>query len=128
MENKIIFIGEIETPYKTIEQCPRNVSADGPECRIKIYEEFKDGLFGLKKSQKILVMYWLNLSERSAGISSAYGDTQPLGTFALRTPVRPNPIGVGVVQIEDIQDNVIIVKGLDCLSGTKLIDIKPHID
>ncbi|GAL31788.1 uncharacterized conserved protein [Vibrio maritimus] len=49
------------------------------------------------------------------------------GTFALRTPHRPNPIGAAVVPIIALKGNVIIVRGLDCLTGTALLDIKPAI-
>ncbi|MNT84644.1 S-adenosyl-L-methionine-binding protein [compost metagenome] len=47
------------------------------------------------------------------------------GTFALRSPVRPNPIGTSIVKLEAIEDNVLLVRGLDCLDGTPLIDLKP---
>ncbi len=49
------------------------------------------------------------------------------GTFALRSPHRPNPIGAAVIPIESIDEGVIKVRGLDCLDGTPLVDIKPAI-
>ncbi len=127
MNNELIFIGEIKTPYKTPDDCPRNISSAGPLCEISVYDEFGDGLCGLQKSQKILVMYWLDLSKRSVNISKSHDGDEFLGTFAKRTPVRPNPIGVAVLEIADIIDNIITVNGLDCVNGTKLIDIKPAI-
>ncbi len=124
----LIFIGEIETPYKTLDDCPRNISPDGPECRLHIYENYNEGLFGLTKGEKILILYWLNMAERTVNISIPRDNGTAKGTFALRTPVRPNPIGAAVLEISEIRGNTLIVKGLDCLNGTKLIDIKPSMD
>jgi tRNA-Thr(GGU) m(6)t(6)A37 methyltransferase TsaA len=125
MSNNLIYIGKIHTPYKELSECPMNVSPDGPACSIEIYDDFKDGLFGLKKSDRILILYWLDRSERTVGIAEASGRAGIFGTFGKRTPVRPNPIGVSEADIVDITENSITVRGLDCLDGTPLLDIKP---
>ncbi len=127
MNNELIFIGEIKTPYNTLADCPHNISFDGPLCEILIEEKYKDGLVGLKAEAHILVLYWLDGAERTVTIGPSHGGPSIHGTFNRRTPHRPNPIGAAVVKIEKIQDTTIVVKGLDCLSGTKLLDIKPAI-
>ena len=53
------------------------------------------------------------------------GRDQPIGTFALRSPVRPNPIGSSIVELIGIEGQVLRVRGLDCLDGTPLLDLKP---
>ncbi len=121
------FIGEIKTPYKTVDDCPRNISKDGPLCTLVLNEEYQDGLKGLKAGDKILILYWLNLSEKAPMGQSSPDDTVKKGVFSLRSPHRPNPIGAAVVRIESITENILEVKGLDCVSGTKLLDIKPAI-
>ncbi len=121
------FIGEIKTPYETVNDCPRNISKDGPICTLALYEEYQNGLKGLQAGDKILILYWLNLSEDAPMEQSPPDDTVKRGVFSLRSPHRPNPIGAAVVGIENINENVIEVKGLDCVSGTKLLDIKPAI-
>ncbi len=121
------FIGEITTPYETVEACPRNISKDGPSCTLVLYKEYKDGLKGLKHGNKILILYWLGLSENAPMEQTSPGSTMKRGVFSLRSPHRPNPIGVAVIRIENIVENTIEVKGLDCVSGTKLLDIKPAI-
>ncbi len=121
------FIGEIKTPYKTVNDCPRNISTDGPLCTLVLYEEYQDGLKGLKTGEKILILYWLNLSEKAPMEQSAPNDTVKRGVFSLRSPHRPNPIGAAVVRIEYFNEKVIEVKGLDCIDGTNLLDIKPAI-
>ncbi len=121
------FIGEIKTPYEIVDDCPRNISKDGPPCTLTLYEEYQGGLKGLQAGDKILILYWLNLSEKAPLEQSPPDNTVKRGVFSLRSPHRPNPIGVAVVKIENIKQNIIEVKGLDCVTGTKLLDIKPAI-
>ena len=118
-------VGQIFTPYRTLEECPRNVSQDGPVCRLVVNENLRDGLMGLHAGQRILVLYWLERADRTVLQQNSRGTGELAGIFALRTPNRCNPIGAAVVSIESIEDGTITVRGLDCLSGTPLIDIKP---
>ncbi|WP_261817048.1 tRNA (N6-threonylcarbamoyladenosine(37)-N6)-methyltransferase TrmO [Vibrio gallicus] len=126
MTATLTYIGKITTPYHRVEQCPNNIQSQGPLCQITVREEFKQGLKGLTIGQDILVLYWLADAERDLLIqSNKHGDNK--GTFALRSPHRPNPIGAAVLSIEAIEGAVITVKGLDCLDNTPVIDIKPAI-
>ena len=125
MNAELKSIGSIKTPYTSIEECPNNIQADGPACQITLYDEFQDGLSGLEAGQHILVLYWFENTDRSA-IFQTVGDGEEVrGTFALRSPHRPNPIGAAVLPIESSESGVITVRGLDCLDNTRLIDIKP---
>lgn len=126
MNTKLNFIGQIRTPYQSIDECPNNISFNGPLCRIEINDELVSELIGLHQNQQILILYWLGQSEEPAGFQ-CMGSEQQAGTFAMRTPFRPNPIGAAVLPIEKIEDATIEVRGLDCLDLTKLIDIKPAI-
>ncbi len=125
--NELLFIGEIETPYNTLEECPHNIQKGGPLCRIKLFDNYKVGLFGLEKGQKIVVIYWLYGIDRTASVGMSHHMSGQFGTFAKRTPIRPNPMGLAVLDIEDIDESTITVRGMDCLNGTKLLDIKPAI-
>ena len=120
-------IGRIRTPYKTLEDCPKNVDPEGPLCELVIDTNFAEGLLGLTQGQDILVLYWFDGVDRNitSHPSRKYGGQR--GVFAMRTPVRPNPIAAAVVSIETIDGNRLFVKGLDCLDGTPLLDIKPAI-
>lgn len=120
-------IGHIRTPYQSLADCPRNTEADGPECRIVVDPQYADGLFGLDPGSAILLLYWMDKAgfDRLRRPSRKTGEVR--GIFALRTPHRPNPIGAATVRIEAIEKNEIIVRGLDCLDRTPLIDIKPAI-
>ena len=119
-------IGHINTPYEAIEECPNNVNANGSLCQLVLNDEFKGGLSGLGLGQKILILYWFENVDRNE-IESKTGDGSPIGIFALRSPHRPNPIAAAILPIESIDDGVVSVRGLDCLNGTPLLDIKPAI-
>lgn len=120
-------IGTIWTPYETVEECPNNIQHNGPVCKLNLFDEYRDGLSGLKTGQTILVLYWFNSVDRSVTLQKSSNGTSMIGTFALRSPHRPNPIATAVVPIETIDNGSITVKGLDCLNGTSLLDIKPAI-
>jgi tRNA-Thr(GGU) m(6)t(6)A37 methyltransferase TsaA len=121
------FIGQIKTPYKSLEECPRNIDPGGPLCELVISKDMKDGVSGLVPGQKILVLYWFEGVDRSTYLQMSRKKGKRLGVFALRSPHRPNPIGAAVVSIDSIENRRIFVKGLDCLDGTPLLDIKPAI-
>lgn len=125
MERVLTAIGTIETPYTTLAACPRNIEPAGPDCRLVIRPEFVDGIMGLAAGQEILILYWFENVDRDRLRQTSRRTGEYAGVFALRSPARPNPIGAAVVRISRIEGSTIHVPGLDCLSGTPLIDIKP---
>lgn len=127
MRPELKVIGTIQTPYLAIGDCPSNIQPEGPLCKIILKEAYQDGLLGLNPGQKILVLYWFENTTRDAIQQKDRKGVEIKGTFALRSPHRPNPIGAAVLPIEKIENGQVTVRGLDCLNGTKLIDIKPAI-
>jgi tRNA (adenine37-N6)-methyltransferase len=119
------FIGRIHTPWKTRAETPRQGREDGPVCRIEVYEPWVAALKGLETFETIQVLYWLHQSRRDLVTQSPRSNGTTTGTFALRSPVRPNPIGLSTVKLVSIEGNIVSVRGLDCLDGTPLIDLKP---
>jgi tRNA (Thr-GGU) A37 N-methylase len=71
------------------------------------------------------VLYWLHESRRDLVRQSPRNDGIARGTFSLRTPARPNPIGTQIVKLLRVDGENVFVRGLDCLNGTPLIDLKP---
>jgi tRNA-Thr(GGU) m(6)t(6)A37 methyltransferase TsaA len=128
MEAIIKSIGRIKTPYQTLEECPKNISFDGPMCEIIIDKEYTEGMLRLNEIKRIVVLYWLghNSVVKMQSVPPRLG-AKLSGVFAIRSPKRPNPIGMAIVDIERIEGNSIFVKGLDCLNQTALIDLKPAI-
>jgi len=121
----VYFIGRIRTPWKTRAECPRRGAHDGPVCDIVLDDRWQAALSGLEPGQRVQVLYWMHQSRRDLTIQIPRNSGRRLGTFALRSPVRPNPIASSVVILEAIDGAVLRVRGLDCLDGTPLIDLKP---
>lgn len=120
------FIGRIRTPFPTREDCPRQGDPEnGPDCRIEFDPLWEPALEGIEKFSIIEVLYWLDRSRRDLLTQSPRRDGATRGTFSLRSPVRPNPIGLSRVRLLRREGAVLVVRGLDCLDGTPLLDIKP---
>ncbi len=125
MADYVLFVGRIRTPYKKLKDCPRNISGAGPECAIEIHKPFRKALMGLQEGDRIQIFYWLDRAKRDLLIQQATGSGKITGSFALRSPHRPNPIGVAEVEITMVEKTLIYVTGVDCLDKTPLLDIKP---
>jgi len=126
----LVFIGRIRTPWTDRLSCPRQGRADGPACRIEVFPPWREALDGVALYERLEVLYWLDRSRRDLVRQSPANDGTTRGTFSLRSPVRPNPIGTSIVtliRVEDgsLESGTVHVRGLDCLDGTPLLDIKP---
>lgn len=122
---RLVFIGRIRTPFATRDNCPRQGSEEGPICRIEIDEAWRPGLKGLEHYERVEVLYWLHLARRDLVQQSPKSDAQSTGVFALRSPLRPNPIATALVKLVSVEADALLVRGLDCIDGTPLLDIKP---
>lgn len=125
VDAELIFIGRIGTPWASRLECPRQGRLDGPTCVIEIFEPWTEALDGIEAFERLEVLYWLHESRRDLVKQSPANDGSVRGTFALRSPVRPNPIGTSIVKLVSRDGNRIHVCGLDCLDGTPLLDLKP---
>jgi tRNA-Thr(GGU) m(6)t(6)A37 methyltransferase TsaA len=121
----LVFIGRIRTPWTSRLECPRQGRADGPICEIEIFEPWSQALDGVEQFERLEVLYWLDRSRRDLVMQSPANDGTVRGTFALRSPARPNPIGIAIVTSVKREGARLFVRGLDCLDGTPLLDIKP---
>jgi tRNA (Thr-GGU) A37 N-methylase len=89
----LIFIGRIRTPWTSRMDCPRQGRHDGSTCRIAVFERWVPALERITEYERLEVLYWLHRSRRDLVLQSPRDDGITRGTFALRSPVRPNPIG-----------------------------------
>jgi tRNA-Thr(GGU) m(6)t(6)A37 methyltransferase TsaA len=120
----LTFIGTIRTPWASRDDCPHQGAADGPECRIELDPPWNQALDGIEAFETVEVLYWLHRSRRDLlRQNPRHGGVR--GTFALRSPIRPNPIGTALAQLVRREGSVLVVRGLDCVDGTPLIDLKP---
>ncbi|MCV6584367.1 MAG: tRNA (N6-threonylcarbamoyladenosine(37)-N6)-methyltransferase TrmO [Marinibacterium sp.] len=120
------FIGRIRTPWTERADCPRQGRSDGPVCRVVVFAPWVQALDGIERFADLDLIYWLHQARRDLLVQTPRHADGPRGTFALRSPVRPNPLGLSRVQLVRREDAVLHVRGLDCLDGTPLIDIKPN--
>ena len=122
----LYFIGRIRTPWTRREQCPKNARESDASCTIEIEPRFAQALAGIETCSHLLVLYWMDKARRDLvlQVPRHYGEQR--GTFALRSPARPNPIAASVATLLRVEGDVLSVVGLDCLDGTPLIDIKPY--
>jgi tRNA-Thr(GGU) m(6)t(6)A37 methyltransferase TsaA len=97
------------------------------ESRLMIDPALVKGFQGLQVGQQIMVIFYFHRSEGFALLQHPQGEhSQPQrGVFALRSPYRPNPIGVTIVDLLAVEGNVLRVGGLDAINGTPVLDLKP---
>jgi len=118
-------IGVIHSPYKSRAEAPRQGTDELLE--IKIDKEFVKGLTDIEGYSHLHIFYWLNKSEGYNLMVNTPWDKKTHGVFVTRSPNHPNPIGYSVVELIKRKGNLLIVKGLDAIEGTPVIDIKPYV-
>ncbi|MCG8273097.1 tRNA (N6-threonylcarbamoyladenosine(37)-N6)-methyltransferase TrmO [Aquamicrobium sp. NLF2-7] len=122
----LVFIGRIHTPWTSRMMTPRQGRRDGPLCRMEVFEPWVAALANIEEFDELEVLYWLHMSRRDLVLQSPASDGTSRGTFSIRSPVRPNPIGTSIVTLAGREANTLLVRGLDCLDGTPLLDLKPE--
>jgi tRNA-Thr(GGU) m(6)t(6)A37 methyltransferase TsaA len=122
----VYFIGRIHTPWTRREDCPKNARESDAVCTIEVDDRYARALAGVETCTHLLVLYWMHRSRRDLVLQVPRHHVKQRGTFALRSPVRPNPIAASVVKLVAIEGARLSVVGLDCLDGTPLLDIKPY--
>ena len=125
----LCFIGHIRSSWGkgTAPKNLRTARETGQGARIDLLPGFAQGLTGLSVGQAIQVLYWVDRGERDLIVQSPRHTDSPRGVFALRSPVRPNPIALGTVVITSIDGDMIGIDATDAWDGTPVLDIKPWI-
>jgi tRNA (adenine37-N6)-methyltransferase len=122
----LFFIGRLRTPWPDRAQCPKRGDAEaGPVCRVEVDARWRDALVGIDRLDRAELLYWMHLARRDLVLQNPQGRGALFGTFALRSPMRPNPVSSSVVALLGCEGESLLVRGLDCVDGTPLIDIKP---
>jgi len=122
----LYFIGRIRTPWKTRDECPKNARESEAICTLEVDPRWAPALTGVESCSNLVVLYWMNRSRRDLVVQVPRHYGVGRGTFALRSPARPNPIAMSVVRLVGVEGGKVSVVGLDCLDGTPLVDIKPY--
>jgi tRNA-Thr(GGU) m(6)t(6)A37 methyltransferase TsaA len=119
-------IGTIRSPYQTREDAPRQGRFSDALVALEILPEFTEGLQDVEQQPHLIVLYWLDRSNRTALKAIPPHTGIEHGVFATRSPDRPNPIGICIVELVRREGNQLFVRGLDALDGTPVLDIKPY--
>jgi len=122
----LYFIGRIRTPWTRREDCPKNSDEAEAVCTIALDPRWAPGLKDVATCTHLIVLYWMDQAPRDMIVQTPRHYGEPHGVFALRTPARPNPIALAVVDLLAIEAAALHVRGLDCIDGTPLLDIKPY--
>ncbi|HTX61315.1 MAG TPA: tRNA (N6-threonylcarbamoyladenosine(37)-N6)-methyltransferase TrmO [Methanobacterium sp.] len=121
-------IGIIKSPFKECEGMPiQPIGACGIKGEIHLNKEYEEGLEDIQEFSHIILIYHLHLCEGFSLKVKPFMDDKKHGIFATRAPKRPNPIGLSVVRLDKVVDNIIYIENVDILDGTPLLDIKPYI-
>ncbi|MEW6139959.1 MAG: tRNA (N6-threonylcarbamoyladenosine(37)-N6)-methyltransferase TrmO [Thermodesulfobacteriota bacterium] len=127
---KIVYkpIGIIRTPFTKLEDMPiQPVGGQGIRGEVKVHPEFSGGLKDLDGFSHIVLLYHFHLSSGYSLEVKPFLDDTLRGVFATRAPARPNPIGLSVVRLVEVQGNVLVVEDVDIADETPLLDIKPFV-
>lgn len=121
-------IGILKTPFDLPADMPiQPLSSKGAKGKAIVFPEFSDGLYDLDGFTHVIVIYYMHRVRRQELIVTPFFDTSPHGVFATRAPVRPNPLGISVLELEKIDGNTLYLLNVDMLNGSPLIDIKPYM-
>jgi tRNA-Thr(GGU) m(6)t(6)A37 methyltransferase TsaA len=121
-------IGFVRTDAEVL---PRHWSVSEVEGTLIIDEEYSEGLRDVRPGQRIVVIFHFHRSPRFSPefLRQTSGqDGREAGVFSLCSPIRPNPVGMSVLEVLGVRDANVDVRRLDALDGTPILDIKPHIE
>jgi tRNA-Thr(GGU) m(6)t(6)A37 methyltransferase TsaA len=122
----LYFIGRIRTPWTERDDCPKNARESDAVCTIEVDARWAAALTDVATCSHVLVLYWMHQARRDLVLQVPRHLGRPRGTFALRSPVRPNPVAASVARLVAVEGTSLSVVGLDCLDGTPLVDLKPY--
>jgi tRNA-Thr(GGU) m(6)t(6)A37 methyltransferase TsaA len=120
-------IGIIHSPYKNTGAAPYQGYKSEEISQIEVFREFEEGLKDIEGFSHIIVIYWFHKSQGYHLLVKTPWDKNLHGLFTTRSPHRPCPLGLTVVELVAREKNIVRVKGLDAIDDTPLLDIKPYI-
>lgn len=119
-------IGVIHSPYQSKGDAPHQGRLSPTAMEIEIFPEYADGLQAIALLSHLIILYWLDRADRHILTAIPPYSNKEHGVFATRSPNRPNPVGLAVIDLLSIDGTRLMVRGLDALDGTPVLDIKPY--
>ena len=125
---KYNIIGVIHTPFKDKENTPiQGCFAPDKKGQIEVFPEYAAGLKDIAPFSHLILIYHFHKAEECELVTKPFLDKEKRGIFAIRFCNRPNPIGITVVRLNGVINNILDISGVDMLDGTPLLDIKPYV-
>lgn len=123
---KLAPIGVIHSPYQHRDQAPRQGRSSDVTSELELYPTYRSGLAGIETVTHLVVLYWGHLASRDVLQTRTPWSAEPKGVFACRSPNRPNPIALCVAELLEVRADKLLVRGVDAVDGTPLLDLKPY--
>ncbi|MFQ5842458.1 MAG: tRNA (N6-threonylcarbamoyladenosine(37)-N6)-methyltransferase TrmO [Thermodesulfobacteriota bacterium] len=121
-------IGIIHSPFKEPKGTPiQPLAAKGVDGRVEIFPEYAGGLKDVEGFSHVILLYHFHLSKGSSLKAIPFMDDEERGVFAMRGPSRPSSIGISVVHLMGIEENILHIQDVDIVDKTPLLDIKPYV-
>lgn len=121
-------IGIIHSSFKSLKGIPIQFHQSEAEGEIIIFPEYQAALKDVDGFSHIYCIYYFDMVKQPVPLQSKpFLDDEKKGVFSTRTPFRPNPIGISVLEVINVENNVITVKNIDILDSTPVLDIKPFL-
>ena len=120
-------IGRVESPLTELESAPKQGDEGAPEAWLVFEPSVLEALDGLHAGDEVIVLTWLDRASRDVLRVHPRGEVSraPQGVFSTRSPDRPNPVGLHRVEIVSIDGGRVLVRNLEALDGTPIVDVKP---
>src|SRR5258705_5834550 len=122
----LYYIGRIRTPWKERKDCPKNARESDAVCTVELDSRWAPALKDLETCTHIVLLYWMDRSRRDIVLQMPRHYGVQRGTFALRSPARPNPIAMSVVRLLKVDGTKLSGNVLVCLDNTPLLGLKPY--
>jgi tRNA (adenine37-N6)-methyltransferase len=120
-------IGVIHSPFTAKDQTPIQASRSQAVGNVEVFPEYAAGLQDLNGFSHIILLYVWHEAQGFDLLVKPFLDDQKHGIFATRYPGRPNQIGISIVRLLSVRDNLLEIEGVDMLDNTPLLDIKPYV-
>lgn len=130
-DGHVVFVGIVRSPWRGRANCPKNMAAARERDRrafVDIAAPYREGLAGLAAGRHVLLLTWLHMAPRDLIVQKPRHAAGATGVFSLRSPARPNPIGLHVARLValDQETGRLTLDAIDVLDGTPVIDVKPY--
>jgi tRNA-Thr(GGU) m(6)t(6)A37 methyltransferase TsaA len=119
-------VGYVRSPYKTRHDAPRQGRLSDTVSEIVIDEKYRPALWQIEGKKNLWILCWFDRADRTVLRATPPGASAERGVFAIRSPDRPNPVSLCMVDLLEVNDGVLKVRGLDAIDGTPVIDIKVY--